>query len=416
VGVSNIRIIARRYFPVRDLEEDLPLQGNRPPQPRLLVTTLPELVDFPMRILVWYWGRRGAGAQIALAMAAALDRRPDTSVYLSISRQCEMIEEFRNLQIQTQEVDTYQDLAGFVLGLARVPLLTSRLVRLARDWQADAVVSVMTHTWTPLVAPSLARAGIAFVPIIHDVSPHPGDNNGFLWNWRLWCEIKAARAAFTLSDYAGAGLRQYYADIPLLRLPLGAFLSPVVKLSHNSESFRFLFFGRFRAYKGLDLLRDAFRLLVARRPAARLIVVGEGDVLTLAPGLDATPGVEVWVRWVPEAAIGEIMAGADAVVVPYREASQSGVISAAFVGLLPVVATPVGGIPEQVMPGINGIIATAVTPEAFADAMERMMDPLVHRVLLAGAAEAGRRLSDWDSHAAKLLEGLRTIGLQSSPA
>jgi glycosyltransferase involved in cell wall biosynthesis len=368
-----------------------------------------------VRILLWYWGRRGGGAQIALALAASLAKREDSQVCVSISRQCELIGEFRNLPIPRQEVQTYNDLTGFVLGFLRVPKLTSDLVRLAQDWRADFVVSVMTHTWTPLVAPALARAGIAFVPMVHDVVPHPGDNR-MLWNWRLKRELQAARAAFTLSGHSEAGLRQMYPDLPLLRLPLGASFRPANKVSNESGEFRFLFFGRLRAYKGLDLLRDAFRLLVARQPRARLLVIGEGDSSALAPGLAAVPGVVLSARWVPEADIGEIMADADAVVVPYREASQSGVVSVAFVAGLPVVATSVGAIAEQVVPGVNSILATAITPEAFADAMEQMMDPATHRALSDGAAASGRVLSDWDNHAGRLVAELRCAGLDHRPA
>ncbi|WP_428487103.1 glycosyltransferase [Rhodopila sp.] len=368
-----------------------------------------------MRVLLWYWGRRGAGAQIALAMAGALARRHDSSVCLSISRQCELIDGFRSLRLPRQEIDTYRSVAGFACGLSRVPLLTARLVRLARDWRADAVVSVMTHTWTPLVAPGLARAGIAFVPVVHDARPHLGDS-GFLWNWRLRRELRAARAAFTLSSHVEAGLHLSYPSLPLLRLPLGAFVPSVERVPHQADEFRFLFFGRLRAYKGLDLLRDAFCLLIARRPEARLLVVGEGDASALAPGLEGMRGVVLSTRWVAETDIGDIMAGADAMVIPYREASQSGVISAAFVAGLPVVATPVGAITEQVMTGIDALIAAAITPEALADAMEQMMDPATHRALSIGAARSGRTLGDWDLHAAKLIEGLRRLGLDHGAA
>jgi glycosyltransferase involved in cell wall biosynthesis len=368
-----------------------------------------------MRILLWYWGRRGAGAQIALALAASLSQREDSQVCVSISRQCELIDEFRDLPIPRQEVQTYNDLTGFVLGFTRVPKLTSDLVRLAQEWRADLVVSVMTHTWTPLVAPALARAGIAFVPVIHDVAPHPGDNR-MLWNWRLKRELNAARAVFALSAHSAAALRQMCPTLPLLRLPLGASFRAADKVPHSSGEFRFLFFGRFRTYKGLDLLRDAFRLLVARQPRARLLVIGEGDSSTLAPGLAEMPGVVLSPRWVPEADIGEIMADADAVVLPYREASQSGIVSIAFVAGLPVVATSVGAIAEQVVPGVNSILATAITPEAFANAMEQMMDPATHRALSDGAAASGRVLSNWDNHAARLVEELRCVGLDHRPA
>ena len=88
----------------------------------------------------------------------------------------------------------------------------------------------------------------------------------------------------------------------------------------------FLFFGRVRAYKGLDLLRDAFAALRERHPGATLRVVGEGDVEGCAPGLSALPGVTVEPRWVPDGEMPALLSAARAVVLPYREASQSGVL------------------------------------------------------------------------------------------
>ncbi len=55
------------------------------------------------RILLWYWGRRGGGAQFALGLARAL--RPH-GVALPLSRQNALIDEFRTLPVPRQEMDT----------------------------------------------------------------------------------------------------------------------------------------------------------------------------------------------------------------------------------------------------------------------------------------------------------------------
>ncbi|MBX6747910.1 MAG: glycosyltransferase, partial [Acetobacteraceae bacterium] len=294
-----------------------------------------------MRILLWYWGRRGAGGQLTLALAEALARRQDVALALSLSRQADLRREMEALGLPMDAVDTFSGAAGFLLGTARVPLLARRLVRQARDFRADVVVSVMTHVWTPLVAPALRRAGIAFVPMVHDAEPHPGDQLGPFWEWRLGRELDAARCAIALSGAVAAALRARRPGLPVLRLPLGAHLpseflraAPVRQAGGGPE---FLLFGRLRAYKGLDLLRDAFHLLRLRHPEARLRVVGEGDAEGLAPGLASLPGVRVESRWVAEAEIPALIAAADALVLPYREASQSGVVSLAHAMGVPVV-------------------------------------------------------------------------------
>ncbi|MDI3305738.1 MAG: glycosyltransferase [Acetobacteraceae bacterium] len=373
-----------------------------------------------MRILLWYWGRRGAGGQLTLALAEALARRQDVALALSLSRQADLRREMEVLGLPMDAVDTFSGAAGFLLGTARVPLLARRLVRQARDFRADVVVSVMTHVWTPLVAPALRRADIAFVPMVHDAEPHPGDQLGPFWEWRLGRELDAARCAIALSGAVAAALRARRPGLSVLRLPLGAHLpseflraAPVRRAGGGPE---FLLFGRLRAYKGLDLLRDAFDLLRLRHPEARLRVVGEGDAEGLAPGLASLPGVRVESRWVAEAEIPALIAAADALVLPYREASQSGVVSLAHAMGVPVVATPVGGLREQVADGVNGALAAAPEPEALAAAMARLCDPAARARLAAGARETGRGLADWNSQAEALLEALRAVGIGAAGA
>ena len=64
------------------------------------------------------------------------------------------------------------------------------------------------------------------------------------------------------------------------------------------------------------------------------------------------------------------MAGADVLVLPYIEASQSGLIPIARALGTPVVVTPVGGLPEQVIHGASGVVAQRVTPAAVAEAID----------------------------------------------
>lgn len=367
-----------------------------------------------MRILLWYWGRRGGGAQMCLALAEALARQPGVDVALSLSAQNELRPAFAATGIPADHVPTYAGPLGFVLGTPRAPLLARRLVAQARTFRAEVVVSVMTHLWTPLVAPALRRAGVAFVPIVHDARPHPGDA-GLLWSWRLRRELDAASAAIALSDAVAGELRRQHPGLALLRLPLGAHL-PAALLAGQATpraadgTVRFLFFGRLRAYKGLDLLRDAFRVMREAHPEARLRIVGEGDAEALAPGLGALAGTQVETRWVGEAEIPALIRDADVLVLPYREASQSGVIPLAFALGVPAVVTPVAGLVEQVTDGVSGAVAAAVTAEALADAMSRACDATTRARLAAGAAARGQALADWDAQAAMLVAALRRRG------
>jgi glycosyltransferase involved in cell wall biosynthesis len=61
-------------------------------------------------------------------------------------------------------------------------------------------------------------------------------------------------------------------------------------------------------------------------------------------------------------------------VLPYLEASQSGVIAAAYGAHLPVVATPVGGLTEQVADGRTGLLAKGATAKDIADAIRKLIE------------------------------------------
>ncbi|PZR12440.1 MAG: glycosyl transferase family 1 [Azospirillum brasilense] len=374
-----------------------------------------------IHLLLWYWGRRGGGAQHTLNLARALARRPDIRLGLSLADRLDALEAFRALDADLEVVQTFRGAPGALAGLARLPSLRGGLVAQARRMRADLVLSAMNHVWTPFVAPALPRAGIAYVPSVHDARPHPGDPS-LLWDWRLRRELEAARAAVVFSEAVEREVAALRPGLPVLRLPLGV---PVeASMEASMETFvgpvpgQFLFFGRLRAYKGLDLLRDAFRLLRQRHPEATLRVVGEGDAEACAPGLSALPGVTVEPRWVADAEIPALLRRAWAVVLPYREASQSGVLSQALALGVPVVATPVGGLAEQFAPGdaeahraAPGVVAEAAEAPALAAAMARLLEPGARDGFSRAALAAGAGLRDWDGQAAMLVEGLGRLGL-----
>jgi glycosyltransferase involved in cell wall biosynthesis len=78
-----------------------------------------------------------------------------------------------------------------------------------------------------------------------------------------------------------------------------------------------------------------------------LRVVGTGPESTDLDALGAMPGVTVENRWVPDSEIGALIAWADILVLPYVEASQSGVAPTAIAAGRIVVGTRVGGLTEQ---------------------------------------------------------------------
>jgi glycosyltransferase involved in cell wall biosynthesis len=75
-------------------------------------------------------------------------------------------------------------------------------------------------------------------------------------------------------------------------------------------------------------------------------------------------------------------------VLPHVEASQSGVAATAFGAGLPVVCTPVGGLPEQVLDGVTGLVARRADGPALADAILRLArDPQLYHAISSTVVE-----------------------------
>ena len=136
-----------------------------------------------------------------------------------------------------------------------------------------------------------------------------------------------------------------------------------------------LFFGFIRAYKGLDLLLEAFADQRLKEDNAKLIVAGEfyGDsepYLKQIKDLQIEDRVVLCTDFIPDSEVNRHFSAADIVAQPYKTATQSGVTQIAFHFEKPMLVTNVGGLPEIVPDGKIGYV---VEPDAkqIADALHR---------------------------------------------
>ena len=329
-----------------------------------------------------YLGRRGAVSQLALELARAV---PEQAV-LAISRQNELYDQIAAAGAPVIGVDTFAGGAGALLALPRVVTARRRLVAALKDYGIDTAVVLMSHVWTPLIAPALRRAGARYVVVVHDAMPHSGDRTAVLDGWLLR-DARRADQVVTLSRSVTRELVEH-AGIPAGRVrPL--FL-PVMGTSENHgasdgrDPSGFLFFGRIMRYKGLPLFVEACEILRQEGFAFGVGVVGEGNLSDWRPALESW-GAEIVNHWVDHAEIPALMRRYDAVVVPSIDASQSGVVPVAHGHGLPAIVTPAGGLTEQIDDGVTGLVAASISAPAVADQMRRfLLEPALRQKLREG--------------------------------
>ena len=134
-----------------------------------------------------------------------------------------------------------------------------------------------------------------------------------------------------------------------------------------------LFFGLVRAYKGLDLLLEAFGKIKDELPELRLIIAGEfyedeEKYRSQIAQLGLTDRVIIRNEFIPDGDLRKYFGVADLVVQPYKTATQSGVTQVAFHFEKPMLVTNVGGLGEIVHDHKMGY-ACAPTSEAIAEGL-----------------------------------------------
>jgi len=169
-----------------------------------------------------------------------------------------------------------------------------------------------------------------------------------------------------------------------------------------------LFFGLLRPYKGLDTLLRAF----GRVEGAELWIVGNPrmEVEPLRRLAAEAPGrVRFLTRFVDDAEIPALFRRADLVVLPYRDAEQSGVLYTGLAFGKPMVLSAVGGFPEVAATGAARLVAPG-DPAALAAALSELTSDGAARERLAAAArEAAAGPYSWDAVAAQTLALYRDL-------
>jgi glycosyltransferase involved in cell wall biosynthesis len=356
-----------------------------------------------VKVLVWQWGRRGGGPRVAVELAEAMSQLPGVQAVLSLSDRAEILVA-PSPPVCEFPMATYGSMAGFLWRLVQAPAIVLWLDRRLRALRPDLAVCAMPGPLDILMLAALRFRRIPVVILVHDADPHPGDILPVMIRLQR-AIVRRADAVVTLSAHVANRLREQGLVRPGVPLAVIAHPPrhfgplPPPPFAHDGPV-RLLFFGRLLAYKGLDLLADALRLI---EPSAgfETRIVGSGPESPALAALRKLPGVAVENRWVPEEEIGAIVAWSDALVLPYREASQSGAAAAAIAARRYIVATRVGGLVEQLK---DDKLAQLCDPEP--DSLAAALRTLTMRRATAASASpcADHSAHSWSHFARAVLD------------
>ncbi len=171
------------------------------------------------------------------------------------------------------------------------------------------------------------------------------------------------------------------------------------KLGIGNDENVALFFGYVRKYKGLHVLLDAVKR-AATEIKLKVIVAGEfyEDEKPYRDHIEALgigDLVRVFSDYIPNDQVSLYFSAADVVVLPYIDATQSGITQIAYNFDRPVIATDVGGLAETVIDGKTGLVVRPDSPDELAASIVKFFRERLAESLSKGVAEQ-KRLYSWD--------------------
>ncbi|MBL7697570.1 MAG: glycosyltransferase [Chitinophagaceae bacterium] len=235
---------------------------------------------------------------------------------------------------------------------------------------------IVVRYWLPLMGPALGtilrrvrrNRYTRIVAITDNVIPHekrPGDK-AFTKYFLRSCD-----AVITMSEKVLADLRSVEKDKPALQVlhPLYDNFGSAVsksearnKLGLRHDDKIIIFFGFIRKYKGLDVLLEAMHIVKQKSPSLKLVIAGEfyedeKPYMELIEKYGLKENVVLKTEFVADSDVKYFLCAADAVVQPYRNATQSGVTPLAYHFEKPMIVTNVGGLPDLVPHNKVGLVA-----------------------------------------------------------
>jgi len=283
-------------------------------------------------------------------------------------------------------------------GLERETLRFDRLYSVKAaitELDPDVVHFTGPHIWNFPLVKILSSAGVPVLHTLHDLEPHHGTRYGFLlrvWNSAI---IRSADHILVHGEKYRERLLQLglpsdqVTYTPLTHLPL-SFACQEALAAKSSLSVRYepfaLFFGRLKAYKGLDYLLSAYGMMDASADGLPGLVIAGSGRLARSVTLSIPRGVELRNRLITDEETIDLFTRCGILVMPYSDATQSALVATAYYFRKPVLVTRSGALPEYVEEGRTGRIVEPGQPAALAQCMQQMLShpPQLTKMGLAG--------------------------------
>lgn len=275
------------------------------------------------------------------------------------------------------------------------------IVRIVKKHDPDVIhIQSNGHRWFWLAYPFLRK--YKFVNTVHDPALHAGDKQSKEATRAKIAARKRCRAFLVHGKTLKKELMHHY-RLPESKVHIVAHGDLAIYKNWSTKEVEpkpnnFLFFGRIWPYKGLEYFIKAANILGSKFPEATFTIAGTGeDIGRYQAMIERKEQFSILNYRISEAEIDALFQEAHAVVLPYVEATQSGVIPLSYAYNKPVISTAVGALPEVVVDGQTGFLVNPKSAEEIAEKMEFLLsDSDQYHTLQLGVANFVSEHLSWN--------------------
>lgn len=304
-------------------------------------------------------GQTGAGPVYSLEMAKALGRSGKCSLQVIVSRGVTNLEAWKtafegtDVQLCVVKAYSHTKLSVFVqfFNFSR----KAHIARLIRRFHPDVLYVPFGLMWSRYIYTFIPR-DIKIITTTHDVEAHDRFNLAEVVSNLLTVGSDRFVDGYVILNEKDRPIVERKHRKPVAVIPHASFsyYFKHADVSDTEIKHRIGFFGRIEPYKGLDLLVDAFEQ--SKTQGLRLLIAGSGSIdAGTREKIRNNDHIELINRYIDDDEFQPLLDSVDFVVLPYKRASQSGVIPLCFAYGKTVIATNVGALEEQVPEGTGMI-------------------------------------------------------------
>lgn len=326
-------------------------------------------------ILIWYWGRFGYQKQ-TLEMINELQKinknKKKFNFFYSYSTNAELVKKYQRLKIKQFPIQTFKNFKQAAFRTLVISKLRKNFLSFIKKEKIDYIFCPMFHYWNPYFSLKFKSMNIKYIFAIHDYKLHDGENN-FIEKKIYEVEKKNADKYVCYSKFVYKQLVRNKIKKKNILLSSLEYKNRIFLKTNKIKNIKFVFFGRFVKYKGIHKLIKIFSKSYYVKNNISLTLIGRKNNDFKLPQIK-TQNINIIDNWIEEHKIDKTLKKYDVCIMPYEEASQSGVIQIMFRNSIPVIVTPVGALSDQVKNNFNSLVTKNKTITSIENEIRKIMN------------------------------------------